>query len=453
MANFKRVIFALAAAIICSAAQAGYQSMRPPPGWQPGGQPTYKPAPGEFYDLDKKTWMTLGKANVGGRELSVPVALPLQTGVTVGLAVAAAFSANPAILVAGAAWALYQAYLAQKRITPKIDGTFEQVQDGLNCASDCYEFLANGVWYRTNTAAMAAILPLIQAAQGYKTIAFKSCATPQEPRCYYTYTLHNPNMPGTFTDSYLLSRRAIPPWNDAKIVPVLPDHVSREMQDLPMPKTLVEKLPYPVPVAPPVFNPSPTTGEPQVMRLPQGSPIAMPAPSPNPENLPDRWRTPVIDIIPAPTLYDPWRVEVVPKDIVKTSPSPLPDPLNPTDPLAPPVPDPLLPPADPDQKETPKEEIGLCDAYPDILACAKPELDTPEEPELETVEKDLSFTPQSGWGGAGFCPAARHLPGANVDFKFDMVCDFMRGTKPVVLAVAGLIAGMMLLGARGGAAE
>jgi len=204
------------------------------------------------------------------------------------------------------------------------------------------------------------------------------------------------------------------------------------------------------PVQNPILNPTEENPAdpsavplPTPLRVPQGDPVAVPNTSPQ------KYTSPVIDIYPSPTLADPWRVDVQPKDVTTLSPDPLvpaPVPLTP-------VPDVDVTPADRPLEQT-QEQIDLCKLYPDILGCAKPELDTPVEDPLDTQPRDVSFSPQSGWGGgAGSCPAPRHLPGANVDFQFDLVCDFMSGIKPVLLAVAGLAAGMIIIGARGGAAE
>jgi len=429
--------------------------MRPPPGYsktgqQPGWGPSYKPAPGEFYDLGKQQWMTTASLNTGGRELTVPVALPVATAGSVALAVATAFSSNPAILLGTAAWALYQAYLSQKRITPKPDGTFEQVQDGLECASNCFEFEVadsggSGLWFKSNTAAGSAFLSRHASRADQARYSFVNKGVSSGRQYFDIYegaTLLQAN------SSRTINSRSIPPYNTATTKVISPTTVGTEMSTLPMSKPLVDALPMPLPVKSPVINPS-ATGQPQVLRVPQGSPSPIALPVPNPNNIPQQWKTPVVDVIPSPTPDDPWRVETIPKDIIKETATPVPDPFNPVDPLAPPV---VTPAPETGTSEQAKQP-GLCDEYPDILACAKPELDTPATPELETRPREITFTPDSGWGSGGACPAPRHLPGANIDFGFTLVCDFMSRIKPVLFTVASLIAGMIIIGARGGAAE
>ena len=100
-----------------------------------------------------------------------------------------------------------------------------------------------------------------------------------------------------------------------------------------------------------------------------------------------------------------------------------------------------------------KASPGLCAEYPDIKACEpKDENDVPDSPDLETKDKEVSITPEE-FGGGGSCPAPVHIPGANVDFEYTEYCNFFTGLKPILIAVAWVIAGAILIGARGGAAE
>jgi len=437
MAYRKFIASFLALLIISTNASAGFSSMRPPPGYsrapsgatqQPGWGPSYKPAQGEFYDLGKQQWMTTASLNTGGRELTVPVAMPLATGAGVALAIATAFSSNPAILLGTAAWALYQAYLDQKDIIANSNGTFIQKKPG-----------------EANCEAFVGTPPAHSSVYGYAGWSESWGSYLSGEECMWGWTVTGPQ--GQTWKEHI---QVVPKISSIKYEPLTPAQVSTEMANIPMNKPLIDALPMPLPVKSPVFNPN-SEGAPKVLRVPQGSPSPLPLPSPNPNNLPQSWKTPVIDIVPSPTVDDPWRVEIIPKDIVKTDPSPLPDPFNPTAPLPTPV-----TPADSDPGTTETASTtppGLCTEYPDILACAKPVFDTPQNPDLETRPREITYTPDSGWGSAGACPAARHLPGANVDFEFTLVCDFMSGIKPVLLTVASLVAGMIIIGARGGAAE
>lgn len=93
------------------------------------------------------------------------------------------------------------------------------------------------------------------------------------------------------------------------------------------------------------------------------------------------------------------------------------------------------------------DEVDMCKKYPDSLACQK--TDEPDVPDLETLEKPITFSPDGGWLGSGAsCPAPRHLSsGTGADFSFQPYCDFMIALKPVFMGVAYLSGAMILIGA------
>jgi len=253
---------------------------------------------------------------------------------------------------------------------------------------------------------------------------------------------------GGYTDPHnLLTKVGEVPRS--RLDPVLRPEFETLMDGKPVPLGVPQAWPQSVPmwwpVERPIVSPSPANpADPQAVpvpvpfRVPQGEPIPV-----VPATDPATWVTPVIDIVPSPTTDNPWRVDVQPKELTSTSSEPLPSAVVPATPAS-----------GTTATSKPQEQIDFCVAHPEILACAKPNLDTPESTDLSTVERIINFVPNGGWGGgAGSCPAPRHLAGANVDFKFDMFCDFMSGVKPVLLAIAGLVSAMILIGARGGAAE
>ena len=89
----------------------------------------------------------------------------------------------------------------------------------------------------------------------------------------------------------------------------------------------------------------------------------------------------------------------------------------------------------------------MCKRHPEAIACMK--TDEPEVPDLEKLEKPITFTPDGGWGGTGgSCPAPRHLvSGTGADFSFQPFCDFMTALRPVFVGVAWLAGAMILIGA------
>lgn len=93
------------------------------------------------------------------------------------------------------------------------------------------------------------------------------------------------------------------------------------------------------------------------------------------------------------------------------------------------------------------DDLDMCKKYPDSLACKK--TDEPEVPDLEKIDKPITFAPDSGWmSGAGSCPAPRHLSsGMGAEFSFTPYCDYMRALRPVFIGVAWLAGAMILIGA------
>ena len=224
---------------------------------------------------------------------------------------------------------------------------------------------------------------------------------------------------------------------EEKTLPITNEEAINKLHPMPFPNDLPNDLPpgIVIPVEPtPIINPVP---DPQVNPLtrPLREPLGEPVPVPNSD--PQQWKTPVIDVIAAPLPDQPWRVDVQPKDILKNDPSPITDPAVSN----------VEPTGQTQQEKTP----GLCDLYPDILACQKPNFDTPDIDQIETKDASITITPDSGWGAENAtCPSARHLPGANVDFEFTTICNFMSGIRPVMIAVAWLMAAMILIGFKRG---
>lgn len=101
---------------------------------------------------------------------------------------------------------------------------------------------------------------------------------------------------------------------------------------------------------------------------------------------------------------------------------------------------------DADPAQDPKES-DLCEKYPDILACAKPELDTPDD-KIPKRDIQISYDAESVLGG-GSCPADKimMLGGQQVTVwdwqaRCQNIVDYV---KPVVLALAAFIAMAILL--------
>ena len=146
---------------------------------------------------------------------------------------------------------------------------------------------------------------------------------------------------------------------------------------------------------------------------------------------PAQWRQPVVDIIPSPTPAEPWRVDLQPKDVVLDDPA---DGLTEPEPLG-----------SGDPAGTPSEQQQqLCEVYPDIVACMQP--GEPEDVELDAEERDVSFTPASGFGaGNASCPADKQMVtslAGTLSLSWGPACQFATGLRPVVIALAALRDGL-----------
>lgn len=195
---------------------------------------------------------------------------------------------------------------------------------------------------------------------------------------------------------------------DWELVDDLPDTVVQEQESK-----------VPMPVQRPQISP---------MRVPLGSAV------PVPDTDPQQYRQPVLDLIPRNTTNEPWRVEVIPRDLTTQTPLDEPIPLDPESPGE-------VNPRTGDVRQ-------LCDVYPEILACK--ELDDVEDPDLEVEEREIELSPGSPWGAAGFCPATRYVANGTIPIPFDLVCQYMEGLRPIIIAMAWLAAGFIVLGVRGG---
>lgn len=211
----------------------------------------------------------------------------------------------------------------------------------------------------------------------------------------------------------------------------------------PMPQTVPQELPSdtPLPVEPnPKINPEPGQNpQHRPMFVPTGDPVPNPNYDPNsapgPNNRP--WIQPGVRLNPSPTVNDPWRIDVQPVDRPKEDGNPLPGPESETNPDT-----------GKDDKPKPEERPGLCDEYPDILACQKPELDTPDD-EIPKTTKDVSYLPDNLFGG-GSCPANKtmNIAGQQMTvWDWDASCGYIQNyMRPVILVLCAFAAFVIVSG-------
>lgn len=447
MANFK--LLTLALALASSSAFAGYAQLAPPVGWSQGGSAasTFNFAKVAANDatFTFNTVRTTASLNVGGRAVTMPATM--RFAANAGRFAATAAFGSPLLFAGLTAGAIAYKYYTDNNIEVK-DGVWQKKtkSDGAVCTVDCKEYRFTlggklGSWSATPSAAFSsAFVYLVPGKIGDYTVSYnnKGCVGTV---CSYSITSqYKDAQPVTdLPRSYNPEVRSIPPYNtsETRYDKLTKEQFEDEMAPKPVPDHVPEHFPVPVewPVEPPIVNPSPgPSPQPQPLRVPQGDPQPIPGTDPR------QWRSPAIDIVPSPTANDPWRIDVQPKDIIKTDPTPLPE----TAPVPVPTPD-----APGDATAPPTEQTDFCKANPEVLACAKPELDTPEEDQTPTKNKDISISPAGGFGSGGSCPSGKTLKAAGIQLSYQPVCDFMSAMRPVVIALAWLGAGLILLGLRG----
>lgn len=355
-----------------------------------------------------------GVINVGGRAVTMPAAYRFAPNAA---RVAASYAfGNPALILALGVGSLAYGYYKSQDFEV-LNGAWWKVEPNRGTQ---YAFCAN--CWASSVAAAGSMMDGKDAGNGL-TYSFVSAEG-----TYGRFNLKNAQNEVTGVSFLTASTRVL---DTQAISQASKTEFEDAFAPLPLPAGVPQELQIPLPVDDPILNPSPGENPvSQPMRVPQGEP------QPVPNSDPQKWQTPVVDIVPSPSISDPFRVDVQPKNIITDNPNSLPD----TGPV------PVTPPAgQSDDPVTP----DLCEKNPDILACQK--LDTPESPELEKLEKPISITPLSGWGGENAsCPSPRHLNGANIDYSFQPICNFMTSLRPVVIAVAWLAAAFILLGVRQG---
>ncbi len=220
---------------------------------------------------------------------------------------------------------------------------------------------------------------------------------------------------------------------EVKVVPYEPK-VKEALETEPLPEKLPEAIPLSWPVDSPIINPSPSNKS-QPLFIPTGNPVPNPSydptAAPGPDNQP--YKQPGVRVVPAPTPDDPWRVDVQPVDRPTSSP-------DPTKPVTDGGDNPGDKPSD--------DKPGLCDMYPDILACAKPELDTPGG-EIPKAQRSVELSDTDLFGG-GSCPANVY---ATVGHQYlqvwnwDQSCYYIvKYLKPVILVLGAFTALMIVSG-------
>lgn len=368
-------------------------------------------------------------ANVGGQAVKMPAAYRLAANAP--RVAAAVVFAHPGIRTAVgiAGW-----LLAGKLVWDEASQSWRQTGD----------VTTGDVWYWTgpDTGSQEFATPSAACSAGIATystnygISYSISAPVGNPATSCPYkVMYNGNV--LSESSYAITPRKRPTegcptgWTKTPAGCLSPALTQPQMVELlnpanqpgwPMPSTVPQELPYPtpLPVEQPFINPAP--GENPANR-PQRVPTGQPVPIPNTD--PQQWRQPYVDIVPAPTPESPWRVDVKPGEVESPNPNPA-ENLNPdtyTD------------------KPTEEQDKSLCEKHPDILACQKPDLDTPDG-EIPRSSKTVTYAEEGGFGG-GSCPGNLY---SNVGGQSIMVYNWSETCGVVSTYLRPII---LLLGAMG----
>lgn len=430
-------LIAACLASIAIHAHAGYAQVSPPANWtESAGKYFYKAASNDL-SFSNGVRGAAGVINVGGSAVNMPAAYRFAPNAA-RFAAGFAFG-NPALLLGlGAASLAYSWY--KDNNFEVVGGIWQKRIETVGCLTACFDFeqLTDPprLWVSMDLAISRSVEWKSRQIVGFT----------------YTVTSTSPPLPDSFTGSYyqvamLLMRYNGQPYDNVPLVlnvrrrpteqpgityaPVTVEDFQNQMAPSPIPNGFPQVFPSPLPVEMPILNPSPAIvplSEP--LRVPQGQP------QPVPDTNPQQWRTPATDIVPAPRLAEPWRVELQPKDIVRTEPTPLPDTAS----------VPVTPPAGTTATQATPD---LCITNPEILACQKVKLGELEPTPLDNENKSMNIVKDSGWGADnGSCPASRNVTvhGMQLAMPFDLLCQFANGIRPIVIGLAWLGAALTFFG-------
>lgn len=209
----------------------------------------------------------------------------------------------------------------------------------------------------------------------------------------------------------------------------------------PMPETVPWELPKPtpLPVEQPVINPDRVPNPvPRPLFVPTGDPVPNPQYDPNaapgPNNQP--WIQPGVRVNPSPTPSEPWRVDLQPVNRPVSGPEPMAEPDSET-------------PPNPDKPS--EEQLDFCAKNPDVLGCAKPDLDTPEG-EIPKSNKDVSLVEENLFG-VGVCPADVYFTPHGLQqlkvWDWNQSCGYITNyVKPILIICCTFAAFMILIPGR-----
>lgn len=431
------------------AARAGYAQASPPDGWSggsaaTGGNATLNRAAANASNYVNGVSRASTVINVGGRAISVPVAMRLAANAS-NIA-ARAIYVNP-LLALGVGVA---AHLLANQLRYNPDTNTWESTDTDYPVSDGYDYIAsvgpnNFVSSNPESACKSAIAFSGSSNMKDWTLTYSGSGM----NCGFIATNGPYNNGMLYYLPLIRSGSSCPAgWyvtpagclQSPAGRPITQEEFFGRIGDKTMPDIVPNELPgVPLPVGPPVINPDTGVNPfPRPFFVPTGDPVKNPNYDPSkplsPENQP--YTQPGVRVVPSPTPDSPWRVDVQPVNRPAENPNPQPD---------------LQPETNPDESNNDKpreDDMDLCQRNPDIIACQK--LEKPEEVKLPTSEFDFNFTPEGGFSGAGVCPApiVAVVSGRTLSFSWQPFCNSLEMLRPLILAFGWLSAVFILLGAR-----
>lgn len=416
---FSKLVIA-SLALLSGSANAGYAQLVPPPSWTSSAteRGLYRVAANEA--IFQNTVRTTASLNVGGQSIKVPSAMRFAANAS-RYAARASFG-NPWIFAAVAGYSAYNYFK---------DSGYEVLDNQwvkITKVGGGIEYRLGGPDYGQQWA-----FTTQGALNSYCSVrGLSNCVVSGN---YIEYSCAQYGTCATGFSGF--EQRTAP--ESSTVTPATPQEFEDDLAPKDVPDGLPQKLPVPLPVELPIVNPVPlpdTNPQPRPLFVPTGDPLPNPVYDPNsppgPNNQP--YVQPGVRVNPSPTPSEPWRVDLQPVNRPVSSPEPMPEPDSVT-------------PENPDKPS--EEQIDFCAKNPDVLACQK--LDEPASEELPASEKQISISPDGGWGADNAsCPAPKQITvqGRAIPIPFDLFCTWANGMRPIVIAMAWLSAAFILLGAR-----
>lgn len=441
----------ISALLVAGPVFAGYAQLKPPVGWVAGGGaggsyrvPLAAAANNASYSAGQLA--TTASIDILGR----PVIMPAISRFAANAPrfAAAAIYAHPYIRVGSA----IAAWLAAGALVYDVASNVWQQADPNASISDGYYYSITSRGYNTGgeltvKAAAQDWAEYYQAYQASRTDQYISWTTVVASisglqvtfRNTYVYKADGKTYTNTETASAVKGTQSTCPagWyvtgagclQTAPQAPVTQTEFVDKLITAPMPQGVPLEIPDPLPVDLPQISP---------VFVPTGNPYPNPSYDPSapasPGNQP--YIQPGNQIRPAPTVSDPWNVDIAPIDRPVATGDPNPDPVIDTG-------------TGGSSGETSPPTTDLCRLHPDIVACQK--MTQPVDPgALPSVEANFDFQVEGGFAGAGVCPAPLHFTvgGQVITWNWQKFCDQLSIVKPLLLAFAWLSAAFIMLGAK-----